>query len=204
VVETFGTNLANPDHGAAVYHPMMTADVPPMRYLIEVDGDATSFIPRLRTIAASVDPDAIVARPLSVDQLVAAQRLEMRAVTMFIFGLSAVGMLLAATGLYALMSFTVAQRTREIGIRTALGAASKDIVATIARRALAQLLIGVALGSVAGSYLVEDTSPIFAIDSVASLVASVAAAVIVFSILSCLSPIRRGLRIQPTEALREA
>jgi predicted permease len=203
VVETFGTNLVDPDRAAAVYHPLATAEVHPISYIIEVDGDATSFIPRLREIAAAVDPDAIVERPAPVAELVAQERFEMRTVTLFVFVLSAVGMLLAATGLYALLSFTVSQRTREIGIRTALGAESGDVIATVARRALAQLLIGVALGSWGGWVLVRINAETFFVDNVPGLVAGVAAAVIVFSALACLPPVRRGLRIQPTEALRE-
>jgi putative ABC transport system permease protein len=100
------------------------------------------------------------------------------------------------------MSFTVSQRTREIGVRTALGANAADVITAIARRALAQLMIGVVLGSALGWLLVRREA-VFAVDSVPLLVLAVAAAVVVCSALSCLSPIRRGLRIQPTEALRE-
>jgi ABC-type antimicrobial peptide transport system permease subunit len=203
VVETFGTNLVYPAYGAAVYHPLSTAEVHPMQYIIEVDGDATAFIPRLNSIGATVDPDAIVTIRGTVAELVATQRIAMRTGGFFVLTLSAVGVLLAATGLYALLSFTVSQRTREIGIRTALGASAKDVVATIARRALVQLVLGVALGSVTGWYLILDDAPVLAIDMVPKLIAGVAVAVIVFSMLSCLAPIRRGLRIQPTEALRE-
>jgi predicted permease len=204
VVETFGPNLVDPEHSAAVYHPLTSADVHPMQFLVEIDGAASAFIPRLRAIAASIDPDAIVENPTPVSELVARQQLEMRAVTVFVFGLSAVGMLLAATGLYALLSFTVSQRRREIGVRTALGADAKDVVTTIARRALAQLVVGVTIGSTAGWLLVRDNAAVFMVDSVALLVGGVASSVIVFSALACLPPIRRGLRIQPTEALREA
>ena len=204
VVATFGTNLVNPNHSAAVYHPLSSADVHPMSYIIEVDGNATTFIPRLRSIAASVDPDAIVERTQSVAELVAQLRFELRAITLFVFILSAVGMVLAATGLYALMSFTVTQRTREIGIRTALGAETKHIIATVAHRAFAQLMIGVALGSILGWRFVRSNAGTLAVDSVPVLVVGVATAVVAFSVASCLSPIRRGLQIQPTEALREA
>jgi putative ABC transport system permease protein len=205
VVETFGTNLLDPDDAAAVYHPLTSADIHPMPFIIELDGDPTAFIPRLRSIAASIDPDAIVENPRPVAELVAQSLLERRTVTFFVLSLSIVGMLLAATGLYALMSFTVSQRTREIGIRSALGADAKDVVTTIARRACAQLLTGVALGSVVGWRFVRtNAGTTFAVDSELGLVTGVAVAVIVFSALTCLPPIRRGLRIQPNEALREA
>jgi predicted permease len=205
VVETFGTNFQNPDRSAAVYHPLSSADVHPMSYVIEVGGDATAFIPTLRSIVSTVDPEAIVERPRSLTELVAEQQLESRTVTWFVLILSAVGMILAATGLYALMSFTVSQRTREIGIRTALGADAKNVIATIARRAFAQLVVGVAIGSALGALLLNGNSDeFFAVNNMPLLVSGVAVAVVAFSALSCLAPIRRGLRIQPTEALREA
>jgi predicted permease len=206
VVETFGTNLNNPARGEAMYHPLGSADMHPMRYLVEVAGDPAAFLPTLRTIAADVDPEATIQNAQPLTQLVERGRMEMRVASTLILGLSAIGMILAATGLYALMSVTVSQRTREIGIRTALGARAGSIVMTIARRTLVQLLAGVALGCIFGWWIVgqitEDAE--FAIDNVPGLIAAVAAAVVVFSALACLSPTLRGLRIQPTEALRES
>jgi ABC-type lipoprotein release transport system permease subunit len=65
------------------------------------------------------------------------------------------------------------------------------------------MVLGVVLGSVTGWYLILDDAPVLAIDMAPKLIAGVAVAVIVFSVPSCLAPIRRELRIQPTEALRE-
>jgi predicted permease len=206
VVETFGTNFTNPDRSEALYQPLGSADLHPMRYIIEVADDPVTFLPTLRTIAADVDPEAIIQSAQPLTDLLALSLLELRVASILVFVLSAIGMLLAATGLYALMSFTVSQRTREIGIRTALGARAADVVKTIAKRALLQLLAGVALGCVFGWWIVgtvtNDTE--FAVESVPGLVAGVAVAVVVFSALACLSPTLRGLRIQPTEALSES
>jgi hypothetical protein len=205
VVETFGTNILNPDRGAALYHPLSASDAHPMRFVIEVAGDPVGFVPRLRQIAAEVDADAMIQAPRALTELVDQTRLENRLITLFTFILSSMGMVLAATGLYALMSFTVSQRTREIGIRTALGAGARNVVAAIARRAFLQLVAGVALGSVLGWWLVGQVAEQseFAVNSVPGLLLGVAAAVMAFSALACLAPTLRGLRIQPTEALRE-
>jgi putative ABC transport system permease protein len=177
-----------------------------MRYIIEVADNPATFIPTLRTIAADVDPEAVIQNAQPLADLLALSLLEMRAGSILVFVLSGVGMLLAATGLYALMSFTVSQRTREIGIRTALGARAGSVVMTIAKRALLQLVAGVALGCVFGWWIVDQVTneTEFAVESVPGLIAGVAMAVIVFSALACLSPTLRGLRIQPTEALRES
>jgi predicted permease len=205
VVETFGTNILNPDRGAALYHPLGASDAHPMRFVIEVADDPAGFVPRLRQIAAEVDADAMIQAPRALTELVDQTRLENRLITLFTFILSSMGMVLAATGLYALMSFTVSQRTREIGIRTALGAGARNVVAAIARRAFLQLVAGVALGSVLGWWLVGQVAEQseFAVNNVPGLLLGVAAAVMAFSALACLAPTLRGLRIQPTEALRE-
>jgi len=92
-----------------------------------------------------------------------------------------IGMMLAASGLYALVSFTVSQRTREIGIRTALGAAATDIIFTIARRALIQVTIGVALGSILGWWALEDE--LLSMADAHQIIAGVALAVIVLAAL---------------------
>ncbi len=113
--------------------------------------------------------------------------------------------LLSATGLYALMSFTVSQRTREIGIRTALGAGTADIVSAIARRAAIQVGVGLALGAAWGWVLLDNqrndvTFEVGNIPLTLTLTAAVAGCV---CLLACAHPTLRGLRIQPTEALRE-
>jgi ABC-type antimicrobial peptide transport system permease subunit len=177
-----------------------------MRYIIEVGDSPTAFLSTLRAVAADVDPEAIVQSAQTMSDLIALNLLELRAASIMVFVLSAVGMVLAATGLYALMSFTVSQRTREIGIRTALGAGARSVVMTIARRALVQLLAGLALGSVFGFWILQTVlnDGEFVVFSVPGLIGCVVAAVMAFSALACLSPTLRGLRIQPTVALSEA
>lgn len=206
VVETFGTNVADPERRAALYRPMASADRQPMGYVIELaNGDATGFIPRLRTMAADVDPAAVVQSPESVADYVERTRLDDTLGSLGLIILSAVGMLLAATGLYALVSVTVSQRTKEIGIRTALGAGAADVVVTIARRAFVQLAVGVALGSAGGAVILAQfaNDAEFGVPSVPALIAGVAGAVTLLTVLACLQPTLRGLRIQPTEALGE-
>jgi len=206
VVETFGTNLSNPGRSDAIYQPLGSADFHPMRYIVEVAGSPSEFLGVLRQVAADIDPEAMVQEAESLEALVARSLREMRTFSILIFVLAAAGMLLAATGLYSLMSFTVAQRTREIGIRTALGAGAGRVVITIARRAVLQLLAGVALGSAFGWWIVTEivrSDGQFQVTSVSGLVGAVAGAVILLSTLSCLPPMLRGLRIEPTEALSE-
>ncbi len=114
---------------------------------------------------------------------------------------------LAASGTYALMSFTVTERTREIGVRTALGAQRSSIVFTIARRALAQLGIGIFLGApLAWTIIWAMQSSIGATSAQSPLVLTLivgASVMVVIGSLACTAPTLRALRIMPTEALRE-
>jgi predicted permease len=205
VVGRLGMNVTNPDRDAGVYHPLGPNEAHPMRYLIEVDQDPTSFIPRLRTVASTVDADAMIQAPRAVAELVATDRLEDRLIALFVVVLSMLGSVLAAAGLYALMSFTVSQRTREIGIRTALGARTASVVGTIARRAAFQLVAGVALGCVLGAFLLRELAPDpdWIEVSVPGVLGFAGLLVMLMVTGACLPPILRGLRIQPTEALRE-
>jgi ABC-type antimicrobial peptide transport system permease subunit len=109
---------------------------------------------------------------------------------------SFVVLILSATGIHALMSFTVTRRTREIGIRAALGASQGRIVAGIFSRAFVQIGAGVIIGSglaaLAGLGSVRDVLLLLGAD----------ATMLVAGLLSCAIPVRRALRIDPTEALR--
>jgi putative ABC transport system permease protein len=105
-------------------------------------------------------------------------------------------LLLSATGIHALMSFTVARRTREIGIRAALGARPGRIVAGIFSRAFLQIgagvLVGSGLAALVGLGSTREVLLLLAADGIMLLV----------GLTACAVPVRRALRIDPTEALR--
>lgn len=206
VVGTFGTNTGDPAQDAAIYHPLAPGDVNPIRYTVEVMGEPEGFVPRFREIAASIDRGATAdSRPLASTMRAAFRR--DAALLLLMLALAGAGFLLSATGLYAMLSFTVSQRTREIGIRTALGAGASDIVSTVARRAALQAGTGLALGIGLGWVLLH-TSEFSGVSTEAgdialtlTLTAAVAGGV---CLLACAYPTLRGLRLQPTEALRES
>ena len=105
-------------------------------------------------------------------------------------------LLLSATGIHSLMAFTVARRTREIGIRAALGASSGRIVVGIFSRAFLQIGAGVVVGSglaaLAGLGSLREVLLLLAADGI----------MLVVGLAACAVPLRRALRINPTEALR--
>lgn len=125
-------------------------------------------------------------------------------------------LLLSAAGIYAMLSFTVARRRREIGIRIALGADRRRILLTIFARAAAQLGVGVAVGVMLALALqwatdgasmggggMGNRSAADALHDTFVLMPVVAVIVMVVGLLAALGPARRGLAVQPTEALRE-
>jgi ABC-type lipoprotein release transport system permease subunit len=111
-------------------------------------------------------------------------------------------LLLSAGGISAMMSFAVTQRQREVGIRTALGASQRQVMASIFWRSIRQLGIGLLFGVVAAVVLDRLTSREYLGNEAISLLAIVVAIVFVSGLLVTLGPARRALRIEPTEAMR--
>ena len=121
--------------------------------------------------------------------------------------IGAVALLLSTAGIYALISFTLTCRTREIGIRAALGASPRRIVTGILARAFWQLGLGVTAGVLPGVMIVRAVSAQSGRDGLTDGImvgVAVAAFVLIVAAASCSVPLWRALRIQPTEALRVA
>jgi ABC-type antimicrobial peptide transport system permease subunit len=110
-------------------------------------------------------------------------------------------LLLSAAGMYAMMSFTVARRRREIGIRSALGADPRRILAGIFARAARQLGAGILGGLILAAAFAWVTGDMDRRGFL--LLPGVSALMLTVGVLAALGPARRGLAVQPTEALRE-
>ena len=180
------------------YHPLAADVVVPLRVAVHVrGGDAAAFAPRLRAVAAAVDPTLRVDAVARMDTLSDAEIDFIMFWVRLLAVVSAVAMLLSLAGIYAVMSFTVARRMREIGIRVALGASRRRIVTAVFARPLAQVGLGIVAGGVLTATLNSSATP-------GALVGALVYAVLMAGVclLACIVPTRRALRVEPTVAMR--
>ena len=203
VVEDIDTNPFGRDLvERRVYHPMKKVEGSRARLAVRIDVSQHRALARkLPEIAAALDPTL----QLEVVPLGDAYRLQRAGLTTAALAIGAALLsviLLSAAGIYALISFTVTQRRREIAIRTALGAQPRRLLSGIFGRALRQVAVGVALG-VGLTLLLDAAQDGEALRGRAGLLLSGTAIVMsVVGLLAALGPARRGLRIQPSEVLK--
>jgi len=191
----FAQVLAVPTVLLMVLNPAMLA--------VRVRGTNPSALSgRVREISAAVDPALQLRNLSSVEDNLKREQGIMRLIGATLVLVMASVVLLSAAGIYALMSFTVARRRKEIGIRAALGADPARILASIFSRAFAQLAAGAALGMLGAAGLEQLLEGEMFQGHGAVLLPAVAIFMTVVGLLAALGPARRGLRIQPTEALR--
>ena len=195
-------NVANRERPSGIYVPAGTESARLAHMMVHLRGDPLSFAARLRAVASLVDPTLRLSEFQRLDEvsnnLLWFMGLWMRVTA----GLTGIALLLSLAGIYAVLSFTVARRTREIGVRVALGASRRRVVTAIFRRPLTQVGLGVAAGGlVVGVVAVALSEGSLSLRQVALLVAYVTLMLGV-CLLACAVPTRRALRVQPTVALR--
>jgi putative ABC transport system permease protein len=173
--------------------------------VVRTNGNPESIVGALRKTIAAIDPDLPLANVGAYDDLISNSFTPKRISVVVVSFFSGVALLLAAIGLYAVLSYSVSLRIREIGVRMALGAAPKNILQLVTRQGLrivgagliAGLAAGITLAHLVGSILygVSATDPVALATSV--LVLGLAA------LLACLLPAFRATRIDPITALRD-
>ncbi len=175
-----------------------------MTYVVRGAGDPAALIDRVKRQIWTVDPMQTVYDAASVERLVQAsvvrQRFSMSVMSAFAF----VALLLCASGIYGIISFTTTQRTREIGVRMALGADGPMIRGMVLREAATVILIGLALGiagALAASRFLQTL--LFEVRPGDPLtIASVSLLLAVVGLAACYAPARRATRVDPLIALR--
>jgi predicted permease len=195
VVKDFGWQPPKPEDQSAMYRASLPIVGRAAQIAVRVR-DPAAFAARLRTIAADVDPTMRLTDLQPLNQVGGGDVKRIRALTAVAWAVAIIVLVLSATGIHALMAFTVARRTREIGIRAALGANTGHIVRGIFSRAFIQIGIGLVVGSalvaLVGRGSTRQLLLLLAADGV----------MLVVGLTACALPLRRALRIDPTEALR--
>lgn len=193
------------DRGEAphIYTAASLATARPLVIGIRVTGDPDTLAPRVRAIAAEVDPELRLTDVRSLDDLAWREDMPGIVASASIVSVVALSLFLSAAGVFSLMSVSVARRTREIGIRTALGASPRRVLTDIFKRALFLIGGGVAAGN-ALLLLFVALSDEVSVGFVAGALVTTSAVVLTAGLLACVEPARRALRIHPTDALREA
>ena len=207
VVGHMGVHALTPSQDDGMYLPLAEGEVNPVRLAIWVRGDPAGLAPRVHELARAVDPSAVIANPIPLDEMFEGDWYFLRAFVLGAALLVAVLLSLAASALYAILSLVVSQRTREIGIRVALGADQWRIARDVAARAVVQIGAGVLLGlPFAGALCYEflELTGFGASVSGAVAMASVLglSVMLVVSLTACTVPTLRALRIAPMDALR--
>ncbi|MDQ2870846.1 MAG: ABC transporter permease [Acidobacteriota bacterium] len=176
-----------------------------MVLVVRSAGNAAALAPDVRRAIRAVDPDQPVGHVATLQQVVSESAATRRFSMDLLAGFALLATLLAAIGIFGVVSGSVAQRTREIGIRIALGARRRSILSLVAGRAVGLTLVGIAAGSVAALVLGRGLRSLLFDVAPADpwVIVCGAAAMGAVSLLASAVPARRATRVDPLTALRE-
>ncbi|MBE7157390.1 MAG: ABC transporter permease [Rhodospirillales bacterium] len=167
-------------------------------------GDPASLVAPIRKVLASLDPELPLSQIRTMDEGVAADFVEQRSTMTLLIGFAGVALLLASIGLYAVVALNVAQRTRELGIRMALGAPRRRVLQMVMRQGAILAGIGLTLGLVgalvSGRLIASTLYGVTAIDPLTLFVVPCVLGLAV--LLACCLPAYRATKVDPLIALR--
>lgn len=185
-----------PDGGLIAY--------PPQELVVSARVPVTTLVPGIRDVIAKVDPQQPISDVRPVEEIVAADVADRKAQVRVLAGFAALSFLLAGIGIHGLLAYAVTSRTREIGVRVALGARPAEILAMVLRRGSALAAIGIALGLVvaagSGRWLQSILAGVSPSDP--WVYASAVLLVAMMTMVGSLLPARRAARIDPLVAIR--
>jgi hypothetical protein len=198
VVEDLGKMSGYGPQG--MYHPAAVGDIYPVNIVVQVKGDAKPFTPRLQSVALAVDPTLRLHSVMTLGEVTNAEQQFDGFWFALLLTLTSIALLLSLGGIYAIMSFTVVQRTREIGIRVALGSSRTRVVSAVLRRPFLQVVTGIASGWLLIASMQSILGEGFTLGFAGSLTAH-ALFMMVVCMLACIVPTRRTLSVEPSQAL---
>jgi predicted permease len=200
VVSDLNVGLDGGGGTTSIYRAASAAELEPV-VTVRVVGDAAPLAPRVAALSRQVDAGLQLRDIVTLDEIAAQEVVRMKTGSVVFGTVLFVALVFAAAGLYALMAVAVARRTREIGIRIALGASHRLVLGSVFARAARQLGGGIIAGNTLIMLIAWRSDSLTADLLVWSVLTSVIMAAV--GVLACAIPARRALRIQPTEALRQ-
>jgi putative ABC transport system permease protein len=175
-----------------------------MNFVVRTDGNPTALASSIRSTVAEMDPGIPIYSLQTMGDVVAASLVRPRLLSMLLGAFSVIAMSLAAIGIYGVMAYTVAQRTQEIGVRVALGASTRNVLAMILGQGLKITLIGLTVGLTGAFFLTRlMASLLFEVSPTDLLTfAIVGIGLTAVGLLACFVPARRAAKVDPMVALR--
>jgi putative ABC transport system permease protein len=186
------------------YFPHSELTYPFMTLVIRTDGDPTAIAPAVQREIRAIDPDQPVSDVRTMNQVMADTVARARFNTLLLGLFAGLAMLLAAVGIFGVMNYSVTLRTREIGIRIALGAQPQRVLMLILRQGLLLTIMGIGLG-LAGSFALARVMSglLFGVNATDPATFTAIVLLLMFvSLIACYIPARRATRIDPMIALR--
>jgi putative ABC transport system permease protein len=185
--------------------PFAQSPWPQAGLAVRTFGDPAGMTQSIAAVVRSIDPDLPLDQVKTMDQLIEESLAGERFSTVLFGSFAGVALLLAAIGIYGVMSFAVAQRTHEIGLRIALGAGPRQVLGLVLGEGMLLAGVGLAIG-LAGTYFVGRLMKsilyqVSAMDPVA--ISGVTTALLLSALLACYIPARRATRVDPMVALRD-
>lgn len=204
VVKTGKYRTLGEDPRPFMYHPFGQNYVPRMHLIARTAGDSASALDGMRRAVRELDPHLALYDVATLRQLMLLPLFPAHAAGLLLGVLGSIALLLATGGLYGVMSYLVAQRTREVGIRMALGARAGDVVRLVVGNGMRLALVGVAIG-LAGAFAVTRLLSSLLYGIRPTDFATFAAVALALTSVACLAsyvPARRATKVDPMVALR--
>lgn len=193
------------DQGPAltVYLPYGPTAVP-SEFVIETRGDPKRVFPELRSFVKQIDPNLPIGEVRSFDQVISRSISPQRMNSIVLTTFGGFALLLASSGIYAVLSYFVRRRTTEIGLRMALGASEWGILKITMAQGLLPVILGIAVGGTIACWLSRYLqSLLFDVQPIDLLTyAAVSALLLMTAVLACFVPGYRAMRTDPATALR--
>ena len=202
-------NSPKDDEHTQLYQPFAQAPFTQLGFVVRTQAEPATLVPAIRRLVLAIDPQQPIYDVKAMDERVSGSSAQPRFLSLLLGLFAALAATLAAVGIYGVMSYTVAQQTRELGIRLALGAETGNVLRLVLNRGLVLAGIGVGIGVagafalarvVASSVLEKTLYQTSAVDP--AIFSLVAGGLVIVAFAATWIPARRATRVDPVVALR--